>query len=457
MSTRVAPGPKGQLVIGPLRELRRDPLGFFLGGAQTYGDIFRVKVGPRTLHFVRAPELVKHVLQDNNKNYGRQTVGYKKLSLALGRGLVTSDGDYWLRQRRIAQPAFHRERITRFARQMTEATESMLARWSAHVDATPEVPIDVATEMMRLTLEIVGMTIFSIDVRDVAPRIGDDVTIVLKHVTDRMTALLGFLDELPTPGNKRFRQALGRLDDFVYGTIRERRTSREDPGDFLSMLMHARDEETGEGMNDVQLRDEVITMFGAGHETTANALVWTLYLLSKTPAVERRLVAELERVLAGRAPTLGDLEQLVYLKNVVKESMRIIPPVWAIGRSATHDDELAGYHIPASTFVLMSPYVTHRHTAYWENPEGFDPDRFEGDRTKVLPRFAYFPFGGGPHLCIGNAFASMEAELVLATVLSRFRVDLFPGHRVEIEPTVTLRPRFGMKMLVSRRAREIVA
>jgi cytochrome P450 len=218
------------------------------------------------------------------------------------------------------------------------------------------------------------------------------------------------------------------------------------------MLMGARDEETGETMTDLQLRDEVITMFGAGHETTANAMTWTFYLLSKNPTVERRVHEEVDRVLNGRTPELSDLEKLPLVRNTVKESMRVLPPVWVIGRHAIADDEISGYHIPAGSFVLVSAYATHRHPKFWDNPEGFDPDRFTTERARELPRFAYYPFGGGPHLCIGNNFATMEAELLLATILSKFRLDLVPGHKVELEPTITLRSRHGMQMTLRDRS-----
>jgi cytochrome P450 len=441
---KIAPGPQGHPIIGMLREMRRDPIRFFMESTRDYGDVVRFRVGPYTLHLFRHPDHVKHVLQDNNRNYGRQTKGYQKLALALGQGLVTSEGEFWRRQRRIAQPAFHRERIAHFAEQMVHAADTTVTRWK-DLSRRSE-PVDVAREMMRLTLEVVATTIFSVDVSDVAAVIGNDVTTVLKYVTDRITSVLGFFEEIPTPANRKFRHALGRLDAFVYRTIEERRRSGEDPGDLLSMLMKARDEETGEGMSDKQLRDELITMFGAGHETTANALTWTFYLLSKHPTIERRLFEEVATVLGGRLPELADLEKLPFLRNVIRESMRILPPVWTIGRSAVADDEIGGYHIPGGSFVFVSPYVTHRYRALWDNPEGFDPDRFATDRARDLPRFAYFPFGGGPHLCIGNSFALMEAELVLATIIARFRLDLVAGHPLDMEPTITLRPRHGMAM-----------
>jgi cytochrome P450 len=404
------------------------------------------------VYLLRHPEHIRYVLQENNKNYGRKTPGYQKLKLALGEGLVTSEGEHWLRQRRIAQPAFHKERIAKFATTMTHAANTMLARWDARTD---KEPIDVAKEMMRLTLEVVSATIFSVDVKEVAEGIGRSVTVVLRHVTDRITSILGFIDDLPTPANRRFKQALAELDDFILKSIRERRGSNRDPGDLLSMLLGARDEETGATMNDVQLRDELVTMFGAGHETTANALTWTFYLLSKHPAVERKLTQELSKVLGGRTAEIADLERLPYLRFVVKESMRLIPPVWSIGRHAAATDSVGGFEISEGAIVITSPYVTHHDPNLWDNAEGFDPERWETPRVQDLPRFAYFPFGGGPHQCIGNSFALLEAELILATILSRYRLDLLPGHPVEMEPTITLRPRHGMKMILHSRSSSI--
>jgi cytochrome P450 len=448
MASKTAPGPQGDPILGVLRMMRRDPIQFLMASVQEYGDVVRLRAGPRTLHLVRNPDHVRHVLQENNRNYGRETVGYQKLKLALGEGLVTSEGEFWRRQRRIAQPAFHRERIAHFGERMVHAADVMMRRWT---DRRSDEPIDVSEEMMRLTLEIVAMTIFSVDVSEVIGGVGKDVTVVLRFITDRMTSILGLFDELPTPANRKFRESMSRLDDFIYKAIAERHASKADPGDLLSMLLAARDEETGEGMSDKQLRDELITMFGAGHETTANALTWTLYLLSKHPSVERRLYEEVSSVLGGRLPVLADLERLPFVRDVVKESMRIVPPVWAIGRSANEEDEIAGYVIPKGSIVLTSPYVTHRHMALWDNPEGFDPERWRTQRVAQLPRFAYFPFGGGPHLCIGNSFALMETELVLAAIVQRFRLDLLPGHPVELEPTITLRPKQGMRMMLRPR------
>jgi cytochrome P450 len=266
-----------------------------------------------------------------------------------------------------------------------------------------------------------------------------------------VTSLLPLFERLPTRRNRQFRAALGRGDALIRAQIDERRKSDARPNDLLTMLIEARDEESGEGMTDQQLRDEVITIFSAGHETTANALTWTWYLLSKHPAVRRRLEGELDQVLGGRVPAVEDLARLEYATGVVKEAMRLYPPAWIISRRAIAADRLGGYDIPEGSIVLLSPWVTHRHPRFWENPEGFEPERFEPARAAALPRYAYFPFGGGPRLCIGNNFAMMEAVLLLATMARRYRLDLDPGHLVDLDPLITLRPRTGVRMQLTAR------
>jgi cytochrome P450 len=443
---RAAPGPRGHLLVGQLPELRRDPFTFLIGLAREHGDVARFRIGPVTVHLVTDPGGVQHVLQDNNRNYGKQTRGFQKLRLVLGQGLLTSEGDFWRRQRRIAQPGFHKDKIRRFADQMTRATERMLLRWTAREPAAGGAPIDAAHEMMLLTLNIVGETLLSLDTTDESERVGAAVTLTLEHIQRRMFAMFPVVDDLPLPSNLRFRRAVRYMDQLVFKLIDDRRASDVDPGDLLSMLMQARHDQSGEGMSARQLRDEVMTIFAAGHETTANALAWTFYLLSLNPAVARRLRGELLEVLAGRAPCYDDLAHLPYTAAVIQEALRLYPPAWVISRSAVGDDVVCGYHVPARSIVVLSPYITHRRETSWPNPEGFDPERFLGERTSAAHRFDYFPFGGGPRQCIGNNFALMEAELVLATVAQRFELHLVPGHVTVADPLVTLRPRGGIPM-----------
>ena len=424
---------------------RDDPLAFLTEAGRRHGDVVGFRIGPIRAVLVRHPEAIKHVLVDNNHNYDKRTRGYEVLRQFLGNGLLTSEGDFWRRQRRIAQPAFHRKRIEGFAEVMLADTQDMLGRWE-HIAGLGET-VDVAHEMMSLTLRIVGKTLLSTDVQSRADQVGKLVTILNEWADRALDSLLpvGF----PTPGTLRAREASRKLDRLI-GEIIARRRAGEHREDLLGMLMEAKDVETGESMTDKQLRDEVTTMFLAGHETTANTLAWTFYLLSMHPEVERRVRAELDATLGGSPPRLEDLPRLPYLMQVLKESMRLYPPAWMIDRHAIADDEILGYHLRKDTLVLVSPYLAHRHPGFWPNPEGFDPERFTPANEAARPRYAYFPFGGGPRQCIGNAFAMMEAQLIVATVLQRFRPWLVPGHRVVPETLITLRPRYGLRMGLQR-------
>jgi cytochrome P450 len=304
--------------------------------------------------------------------------------------------------------------------------------------------------MMRLTLGMAGKTLFSMDLSNEADEVGRAAATVIQYANDRFTRLLPLPTNIPTPHNRRFWKALRTLDTVVQGIIDVRRREEKDAGDLLSMLLLARDEETGEGMNDQQLRDEVRAFILAGHETTAAALAWTWYLLAQHPHIEHRLHTELVTVLDGRSPTFEDLPKLTYTKMVLEESMRLYPPGWGFERRAVADDEIGGYHIPADSLVLISPYVTHRHSAFWEDPERFDPERFTPEPLAGRPRYTYFPFGGGPRQCIGNEFAIVQCQLIIAMVAQTYRLRLVPGHPVEPEPSVTLRPRHGLLMTLQR-------
>ncbi|GIV95852.1 MAG: cytochrome P450 [Herpetosiphonaceae bacterium] len=441
---KTPPGPRGNLLWGSASAIRRDILGFFLHAVREYGDIIRYRFMIWPGYFVNHPDYVKHILIDNNRNYNKNTPGFETLRWIVGNGLVTSEGDLWLRQRRLMQPSFHKQRLASFATVMTQAAAETAESWE-QIARRGEV-LDVDEEMMRLTLKIAGLTLFSMDISGKADTVGQAFTYANKFVTEYLYRRIP--RNLPLPRNRKFEEALRTLDQVVSAIIRERRARGEDTGDLLSMLLHARDEDTGEGMDDRQLRDEVMTLLLAGHETTANALTWTWYLLSKHPLVMRRLQSELAEVLGGRLPTVDDLPKLCYTRMVIDEALRLYPPAWMMSRQATEDDEIGGYRIPAKTIVFFSPYVVHRHPSFWENPEGFDPERFTPERSAGRPRFAYLPFGGGPRLCIGNNFALMEAQLILATLAQRYQLELVPGHRVEPEPLITLRPRYGLRMVV---------
>ena len=423
--------------------MRRDPIGLLLRLANQHGEIAHLRLLNRHVVLVAGPEHVRHVLQDNYRNYSKQTRGFHVLRSFLANGLLTSEGDDWLRQRRIAQPAFHRGRIAAFGRTMTTAAAELADRWDADDIRT----IDVTAEMTRLTLRIVGETLLSTDVSRDADRVGQALTVALRSANRAITRPIEIPPWLPTPENRRLRRARATLDAIVYGMIDRRRREGSPTEDLLSMLMDARDEETGARMSDTQLRDEVMTIFLAGHETTAIALGWTWLLLSRYPAIARRVRTELAEVLGGRAPGVDDLRRLVYVEQVVKESLRLFPPAWIISRCAIGADRIGGYDILPDTIVFASPYVTHRLSRLWDNPEGFDPDRFEPSTAESRPPFAYFPFGGGPRQCIGNSFAMMELVLVVATLAQRCRLDLAPGPPPGLRPSITLRPAAPITMV----------
>jgi cytochrome P450 len=437
-----APGPRYLTPFSMLSEFRRDRLKFYLDLAK-FGDVVRVRVGLTCYHFIAHPEYIKYVLQDNYQNYGRSSL-MLMLKSALGEGLLTSDGDFWRRQRRLAQPAFHRQRIGHFATIMTECAQAMLERWE--VTAKQERPVEVLAEMSRLTNLITARALFSTDVGEDVAAMSEAQAGFLEYFNYRFEHFLAWPERVPTPRNLRFRRAMQTLDRVAYDIIAQRRKDPHDRGDLLSMLMFARDEDTDESMSDRQVRDEVVTFMGAGSETTAVLLAWVWYLLSRHPEVDRKLRAELSTVLAGRVPIASDVPQLPYSRMVIEETLRLYPPAWGMSRSVRADDEIAGYHIPANTIVTLSPYVAHRDPRWWVNPEGFDPERFAPEQSANRPRYAYFPFSGGPRQCIGNEFALMEATLVLATVAQRYRLHLVPGHPVEPYPIFTLRPRYGVMM-----------
>jgi cytochrome P450 len=415
--------------------------------AARYGDVISVRVLSWPTYMVYHPDDVKHVLQENHPNYNKDVYNVNLLKPLLGNGLFTNDGQSWLHQRRLAQPAFHRKRLAAFGTLITSATEDMLDRWQA--SAGEQQPLEIGEEMMRLTLCIVGQALFSIDLSNEADTVGQGFSAIRKLLQSfifRPFPPLG----VPTPRNRRLNAAIHSLDGVVQGIIKERRQHNTDTGDLLSMLMLARDEETGESMNDRQLRDEVMTLLLAGHETTSNALTWMWYLLSQHPDVEARLHAELGAVLGGNVPTVDHLPDLKYTHMVIDESLRLYPPVFGFGRKAIGEDILGGYYVPANTLIWLSPYITHRHPDFWERPEVFDPERFSPEHVANRPHYAHFPFGGGPRLCIGSNLAMMEAQLITATVAQRYLLRLVPGHPVEPEVSLTLRPKYGLPMTLQR-------
>jgi cytochrome P450 len=397
------------------------------------------------IYLLADPGLIEYVLVENNRNFTKTRI-LKRNRRLLGEGLLTSEGEFWRRQRRLAQPAFHRKRVAAYGEVMAAFAERSLGAWR------DGQTIDVHEEMMHLTLEIVAKCLFDADVGARTTDVGKAMKVALEDFSSQRR-LLRIPKGIPTPHNIRFEMAARRLDGVAGAIIENRRKSEEDRGDLLSMLMLAEDD-SGERMTDKQLRDEVMTLFLAGHETTANALSWTFWLLSLNPEVEHELAEELARVLGGRPPTTSDLPALPYVECVLKESMRLYPPAWVVGREAIAECEVGGYRMAAGTTALMSQWIVHRDHRYHEDPERFDPDRWTAQYEKALPRFAYFPFGGGPRQCIGASFAMTEACLILAAVAKRFKMELAPGQRVEPYASITLRPEKGIRMTLVERSHQ---
>jgi cytochrome P450 len=443
---RSPPMPPSEGLLGHGMLLRDEVLRTFPRWAAEYGDAVSIRVPGELGVAVFSAEGIRHVLQTNAKNYSKRTRATEKMSLFLGKGLVTSDGDLWKRQRRIAAPAFHKQRIEGFAATMVQATSDLLEEWGR---ARGEVDVDRA--MMALTMRIASETLLGRDLSGEASSVESALTFLTINTNARIQRLLDLPLYVPIPENVKHRRATKVLDDLLIGVIAERRKNPGEGKDLLAMLLEARDEETGEHMSDTQLRDEAVTIFAAGHETTSNALSWTFLLLARHPDAAHRLQVELDTVLGGRTPTLADLPQLPYCKSVLQEAMRIYPPAWITDRHAEGDDTICGYHIPAGTRVFLSPWATHRHPRYWTDPETFDPDRFSPARSEGRPAFAYFPFGGGPRICIGNAFAMMEAQILLAMICQRYRLELAPGVTIVPERGITLRPSPALPMLLRPR------
>lgn len=436
---RIAPGP-GAWAIASVPWLLSNPLETLGGWAHKHGDIVRLRFGAQHAYLLLAPEHVRHVLIDNLKNYTRDTAGYKELTNSLGEGLLTTDGEFWRRQRRIAQPAFHRQRISGFVQAMVDATERMLATWR------DGQVIDVGAAMMHVTLEIVGATLFGTSVNDQAEAVAQAIS----DSQIRMATVFNFPVSWPTPTNRKLQRAQRTLDEVAYRMIAARRAGSSEGNDLLSMLMAARDDETGEGMTDKQLRDEILTIFAAGHETTANALTWAFYLLGRHPDVYQRHCAEADQALSD-APSAPSLGALPYTKQVVDEVLRLYPPIWSLARRTLNDDVIGGYSIPRGSLALINMYLTHRLERYWPDPERFDPSRFTAEASEGRPRFAHFPFGGGPHLCIGNGFALMEMQLILTLCSKRFLLEPISDQVLAPWPRVTLSPRQRLMMRLRKR------
>jgi cytochrome P450 len=438
------PGPRGHLLLGSLPEFRRDVLGYLSAWARQYGDVVPIRLPRRRLVMLSHPDLIEDVLTAHARRTTK-TALLNMLRPILGDGLLLSEGDTWLRQRRLIQPAFHRQRIAAYGDVMAGYAERAMQEWK---DGQTR---DVHADMMAVTQAIVAKTLFDAVVSDTAWDVGQALHVLTEDFSRRRTRLFELPGWIPTPARRRYRAAVEQLDRIVYDIIAARRRSGEDRGDLLSILLAARDADDGSRMTDQQVRDEIMTLFLAGHETTAVSLSWTWYLLAQHPAVEAQLVDEVRRVLAGRLPTVADLPRLRYTEMVVTESMRLYPPAFMVTRRVVEPFEVGGHRMAPDTTLVMSQWVVQRDERWFEAPEAFRPERWENDLAKRLPRYAYFPFGGGPRLCIGNTFATMEATLLLATIAQRFRFTLAPRASVTPLLSVTLRPAHGIPMILSAR------
>jgi cytochrome P450 len=440
-----APGPKGGLIQGVMPEFNRDTFAFIERCRRDYGDVVRMRFLYLTAHFLYHPAAIEYVLVTNAKNFIKsrslRTPFFRRL---VGNGLLTSEGEVWKRQRRLAQPAFHRQRISAYANVMVEYASRMIASWRAGETR------DIHRDMMRLTLEVVVKTLFNTDVSEEADKVGQVLSQMAKPFASQATLKWILDNRLPTSTHRSFNRAAREIDEIVYRLIAQRRSSGSDEGDLLSMLLAAHDED-GSRMNDRQLRDEVMTIFLAGHETTALTLSWAWYLLAENPEAEAKFHKELDEVLGQRLPTVDDLARLKFTEMIAKESMRLYPPAYALGREAIEECEIGGYRVPAGAQVFMFQWATQRDSRFFADPDAFRPQRWTEEFSNTLPKYAYFPFGGGPRACIGNYFAMMEIVMLLATIGQRFRFSLVPDHAVTLMPAMSLRPANGIKVNVEER------
>lgn len=440
-------GPRGYPIVGVLPHLFRDPLRFLCELEQRHPEIVFLPVGPERVYFVTDPELVKVVFSDQDKVYSKGLF-FERQKIAFGEGLLTSDGELWRTQRRLVQPAFHMKRIAALTDAMALSAERSLDAWAASARAGE--PLDVAEAMMEITQRIIQRTMFG-DLSDAVQRsVIKAMPSVLSYLLRTAMSPVSLPVWLPTPMNRRFREAMRTIDEVVYASIEDHRRRPRDEADLVSMLLEARDEQTGAAMSDKQLRDEAVTIYIAGHETTANSLAWALFLLSAYPKVERQLAAEVREVLGGRRPTFNDIPNLRFTRMVMNEVMRLYPANWVIARTVTTRTTLGRHTLPAGAHVIVSSWAMGRSARHWPDPERFDPERFGPDAAPAH-KYAAFPFGGGPRQCIGTNFAQVEQALVLASIVQRYRLELVPGHPVVPDPLVTVRPKHGLKMYVRPR------
>lgn len=431
-------------------KFKKDPLKFYRTNQEMHGNyVCNPTMFGYEFYTLYHPNAVEHVLQTHQKNYHKPDVFLKPASLLFGNGIFTSEGDFWMKQRRLSQPAFHRDHIGRMAGVIVECVEKMLARWDAKPDGSE---IDLQHEMVYLTLSVAGRTLFSTDLTDQAADVGSAVREGFEVLNHRMNSFPFVLPMwLPTRDNRQFKHAKLVLDSVISKIISDRRNSSEQHHDFLGMLMAARDEDTGLGMSDAQLKDEVLTLLVAGHDTVAACLAWTWISLSQNPKIRSQMNDEHKSVLDGRNPQLADTQALTYTRMIIDESLRLYPPAWGLPRQSFEEDVIDGYSLPKDAFISLNQFTTHRIPEFWDKPEEFDPERFLPEKVKNRPRFAYFPFGAGSRVCIGQNLALLEAQLAIAAIAQRYEIDLLPGQNIEPDPTFTLIPKGIVTAAIKRR------
>jgi len=440
VNNRPIPGPRGHPVLGSIREIQKDNVQAFMDAWQEYGDIVHFR-GPLTINLLVHPDYVQRVLKDNYKNYPRPEFVRDKLKSIVGEGLVAGEGETWQLSRRMTQPAFDQGILAGLDTALTETTGQMIDRWTPKAERGESV--DLKSEMMHISLANLGNALFKADWRADLDTVEPAVAFALAYTNQRLTSPID-PHHFPLPSTRKFHAGLETLNGIIYKLIADKRRGEGDGQDLVSTILRAHADVPGLDITDEQLRDEVIGFFIAGHETVSSCLTWTFYLLSRDPVAWRRVKAEVDEVLGDRAPTSEDVPKLEYIERVLLEALRMYPPIFVLMRRALEEDEIGGYHVPKDATCVLCPYVTHRHPDFWDNPEGFDPDRFLPERAKGIHRMAFFPFSGGPRKCIGNDFAMLQMPIVVAMIAQRFRPALAPGRPVVPEPAISLRPRDPM-------------
>ncbi|HMP01758.1 MAG TPA: cytochrome P450 [Gemmatales bacterium] len=443
-----APAMPGGWLLGNLTQFAADPLAFLTRCQRERGEIVRIRLGWQRIIVVSQPDHIASILVNRDGHYRKRRIEFKALGTVIGAGLLTTDGEVWKQQRKLMQPLFAQQQLARYGPDMTTLTARQIERWRPA--ARSQEPLDITLGITDLTLAIVAKTLLGTEFSATSTELKQAIVTAIQYA-DQFDQLITLPPWIPTPKNRRFLKARALLDSLVFQMIEQRRQRLDEGHDLLAVLVRATDAETGQGMTNQTLRDQVMTFFLAGHETTAQALSWTLYLLAQHPEVQERVRAEAERVLGDRPPTCADLHDLEYTKQVVLEGMRLYPPVWALAREVVHDHELGGCRVPAGCEVMFSQWVMHRHPDYWEEPERFDPERFSSARSVGRSLGVYFPFGGGPRVCIGQTFSMVELQLILPMILRAFRLELVADHPVTPATTITLRPTRGIHVRLFER------